>query len=114
MSRNPVLAVSETVRHPVCGIPAGVDRKGALQFVVAGSVQEIADRNHASHSSSEEDQLASGPTFAERFGHGVHLPSSPAQVAMGNAKIHGFQRGVAGKKRLIGCVPKAVAGGNLG
>src|ERR1700680_3750297 len=84
---NPSLAVGEAVSHAVCGIAAGVYREGALQFVVAGFVQKIADRNHAGRSSSEKDQLASGSTFAERLCHGVHLFSSMAQVPMSNAKV---------------------------
>jgi hypothetical protein len=102
------LAMREAVSHPIRRIPAGINRKSALQFVVPGSVQEITDRNHPSHSSSKEDQLAGRPTLAKRLCHRVEFPPSIAQVMVGNAKIHGLQRGVAGKKRLVGCVPKFV------
>ena len=49
------LTMGKAVSHAVSRISAGIDGKRALQFVMSGSVQEIADCNHASHSSSEKD-----------------------------------------------------------
>ena len=106
--------MGEAVGHAVCRIAAGVDREGALQFVVAGSVQEIADGDHARHSSSEEHQLASGSALAERLCLGVEFSASLAQVTVRNAKVHRLQRGVAGEKHLVGGVPKIVFGCDLG
>jgi len=100
------LSMGEAVGHAVCGIAAGIDRKGTLQSVVGGSVQQIADRNHPGHPAREEDQLASRPTFAKRLCHGVLFSSSIAEVVVSDAKVHCFQHCVAGKKRLVGCVPK--------
>jgi hypothetical protein len=102
------LAVGEAISHSVRGIAAGVDGEDSFQFVVAGSVQEITDRNYAGHSSSEENQLASGSALAERLCHRIQFPSSVAQVPVGNAKVHCFESGVAGEKHLVGCVPKIV------
>jgi hypothetical protein len=104
--------MGEAVGHPVCGIPTDVDRKGALQFVVAGFVQKIADGNHTGRSSPEKDQLAGRPTLAERLCLGVKFSSSIAQVMVSNAKVHSFQHGVAGEKRFVGSVPKIVFSGN--
>jgi hypothetical protein len=109
-----LLTVSEAVSHSVCGIAARVDRKSALQPMVAGFVQEIADGNHPGHSSSEEDQLASGPALAQRFCHGIQFSASVTQIAMRDPKVHSFERGVAGKQCLVGCVPKTVFRCNLG
>jgi hypothetical protein len=64
-------AMGEAVGDSVCGIAAGVDRESALQFMVSGFVQEIADRNHPSHSASEENELASGSALAQRLCHGI-------------------------------------------
>jgi len=100
--------MGETVGYPVCGIPAGVNGEGTLQFVVTSSVQKVADGNHTRHPSSEEDQLTHGPALAKRFCHGVHLCSSIAQVMVGDAKVDRFQRGVARKKGPVGCVPKTM------
>jgi hypothetical protein len=109
-----LLAVGEAVGYAVGGIAAGVHRKDSFQFVVSGFVQQIADSNHASYSSAEENQLARGSTLAERPCQGIQLPSSLAQVTMGDAKVHGFERRVAGKQNLVGCIPKVVFSQNLG
>lgn len=102
--------MGEAVGYSVCGIAAGVDGKSALQFVVSGFVQQITDRNHPSHSASEENQLAGGSALAQRLRHGIHFPSSVAQVMVRYAKVHCFQGGVTGKKDLVGSIPKAVRG----
>ncbi len=107
------LPVGKAISHPVRGIAAGIDREGALQFMVTGSVQEITDRNHARHSSSEKDQLASGSTLAKRRCHGIQFPSSITQVPVGDAKVHSFEPGVAEEKYLVGCVPEIVFSWNL-
>ena len=108
-----MLSVRETVSHPISRIAAGIDRKSPLQFVVPRPVQDIADGNHPGHSSPEKDQLPSCSTLAERLCFRVHLPSSVAQVMVGDAKIHRFQNGVAGKKRLVRCIPKVVSSRNV-
>ena len=100
--------MGKAVDDPVCGIAAGVDRESALQFVVAGFVQQITKGNHASHSSSEKDQLTRCSTLTESPCLGVHFPSPIAQVMVRNAKVHRFQHGMAGKKGLVGRVPKIV------
>jgi len=105
--------VGEAVSHPVRGIAAGVDRKSALQSVVPGFVQQIANGNHARHPSSEEDQLASCSTLAQRFCHGIQFSSPMAQVMVGDAKVHRLQHGMAGKKSLVSRVPKIVFRWNL-
>ena len=96
------LAVGETVGYPVCGIAAGVYGKPAFQFVMAGFVQQITDRNYTGHSSTEEYQLAGGSTLAERLCHGIQFLSSPTQVTMGDAKVCGLERPVADKERPVG------------
>ena len=103
-------AVSDSIR----GIAASVNRKGALQSVVAGSMQEIADGNHASRSASEEDELAGGSALAECFGHGIQFSSSIIKVVMRNNKVHCFQRGMAGEKQPVCRIPKVVFAWALG
>lgn len=104
----------EAVSHAISGIAAGVNRKAAFQFVVSGSVQQISDGHDASHSSSEKDQLTCGSALTERPCHWVQFFPSIAQIAMGDVKVHSFQRGVAGKECFIGCIPKFVFCWNLG
>ena len=100
--------MGKTVCHPICGIAAGVDRKGALQLVVAGSMQKIADRNHPGHSAPEENQLAWRPALAERFCHRIQFSSAITQVVVRDTKIQTFQDGMAGKKRFVGGIPETV------
>jgi len=78
----------------------------------AGFVEQIADCNHTRHSSAEEDQLSGGSALAERPRQGVQFLASTAQVAMGNDKVHGLERSMAGKERLVRNVPKVVLGWN--
>ena len=108
-----MLPVREAVSHPISRIAAGINRKRPLQFVVPRSVQDIADGNHPGHSSPEKDQLTRSPTFAERRAHGIKFPSSIAQIMVRDAKIHGFQYSMAGKKRLVCCIPKIVSSGRF-
>jgi len=103
----------EAVSHAISGIAAGVNRKAAFQFVVSGSVQQISDGHDASHSSSEKDQLTCGSALTERPCHWVQFFPSIAQIAMGDVKVHSFQRGVAGKKHLVRCIPKVVSSRNV-
>ena len=107
-----MLPVREAVSHPISRIAAGINRKRPLQFVVPRPVQDIADGNHPGHPSPEKDQLTRSPTLAERCAHGIKFPSSIAQIMVRYAKIHRFQYRVAGKKRLVRCIPEVVCRGN--
>ena len=106
--------MGEAVGDPIRGIATSVDWKGAPPLVVAGSVQQVANRYYAGHSSSEEDELARSATLAERLGHGIHFSSSIAQVVMGNAKVDSFECGVAGKKQPVSRIPKVVFARDFG
>ncbi len=107
-----MLPVRKAVSHPISRIAAGINRKRPLQFVVPRPVQDIADGNHPGHPSPEKDQLTGSPTLAERRTHGIKFPSSIAQIMVRDAKIHRFQYRMAGKKRLVRCIPKVVRRGN--
>jgi hypothetical protein len=69
-------------------------------------VQEIAEGKNTGHPSPEKKQLAHRSTFAKSLCHGVYFPASIAQVMVSDAQVRRFQHSVAGKKHLVGCIPK--------
>ncbi len=98
--------MGEAVSHAIRGIGTGINGKCALQLVMAGSVQEIADRDYARHSSSKKDQLARSSAFTKRFSSRIQFSASFAQVVVSDAKVERLQCCVGGKQGFVGSVPK--------
>lgn len=63
--------MGEAVGHAIGGVAAGEHAEGALQFVVTGLVEKIADSQNADGSPTKENYLASSSAFTECLPHWI-------------------------------------------
>jgi len=68
----------------------------ALQLVMAGLVEEVAETDHT-HSFSDEVQGEAGRRAAEDANHGIEFLAATLQIGARHCEVGGIQRGCGGE-----------------